>query len=104
MPSTEQFNRYRTIIIKPVISEKSMEDGETNGKYHFCVASGANKVEIQSAIEALFNVRVVAVNTLNVQGKQRRRSPRDRMGRTASWKKAIVKLAPGERIDVIQTR
>jgi large subunit ribosomal protein L23 len=103
MLSDERLNYYRRIIVHPVVSEKSMESGELHSKYHFRVASYANKVEIRRAVEALFNVRVRAVNTLNVQGKTRRRSYRHRIGKTASWKKAIVTLAPGDRIDVIET-
>ena len=103
MLTSEDLNHFRSIIIQPVISEKSMADGEGRGKYHFRVHPRANKVEIRRAIEALFNVRVREVNTLNVTGKIRRRSLRHRPGRTAGWKKAIVQLAPGERIDLIET-
>jgi large subunit ribosomal protein L23 len=103
MLTDERMNHYRRIIIAPVISEKSMADGEGNGKYHFRVASSANKVEIRRAIEALFDVHVRSVNTQNVQGKVRRRSFRHRPGKTAKWKKAVVTLAPGERIEVIET-
>lgn len=101
MLTSEQLNYYRNILIQPVISEKSMEQSESQRKYHFRVHPRANKVEIRRAVEAIFGVRVTAVNTLNVRGKTRRRSYRHRMGRTARWKKAIVELAPGDRIDVI---
>ncbi|HEY3398334.1 MAG TPA: 50S ribosomal protein L23 [Armatimonadota bacterium] len=101
MLSSDQANHFRTIIVAPVISEKAMADAEEAHKYHFRVKKYANKVEIQQAVEALFNVRVLSVNTLNVRGKLRRRSVKHRMGKTADWKKAIVKLAPGDRIDVI---
>jgi large subunit ribosomal protein L23 len=101
MLSSEQMNYYRSILIQPVISEKSMEAVEAERKYHFKVSPKANKVEIARAVEAIFNVRVESVNTLNVHGKARRRSYRHRMGRTAAWKKAIVMLAVGDRIDVM---
>ncbi len=101
MLTSEQLNYYRNILIQPVISEKSMGQSESQHKYHFRVHPRANKVEIRRAVEAIFGVRVTAVNTLNVRGKARRRSYRHRMGRTAHWKKAIVELAPGDRIDVI---
>lgn len=101
MLSSEQLNYYRTILIQPVISEKSMEAGEAQRKYHFKVSPKANKVEIRNAVEAIFNVRVESVNTLNVHGKARRRSFKHRMGRTAQWKKAIVMLAQGDRIDMM---
>lgn len=103
MLTTEDLNYYRSIIRQPVISEKSMSDGETRGRYHFRVDPKANKVEIRRAIQALFNVRVQSVNTMMVKGKARRRSYRHRVGQTAAWKKAIVQLAPGERIEVIET-
>jgi len=103
MLTTEDLNYYRTIIIQPVISEKSMGDGESRGRYHFRVHLKANKVEIGRAIEALFNVRVQSVNTMTVKGKVRQRSHRHRVGKTAAWKKAIVQLAPGERIEIIET-
>ena len=101
MLNSDQLNYYRSILIQPVISEKSMEASETEHKYHFKVHPKANKVEIRRAVEAIFNVRVESVNTLNVRGKARRRSYRDRMGRTANWKKAIVLLAAGDRIDMM---
>ncbi len=101
MLTSDQLNYYRSILIQPVISEKSMAASEAERKYHFKVHPKANKVEIRRAVEAIFNVRVESVNTLNVRGKARRRSYRHRMGRTANWKKAIVMLAPGDRIDVM---
>ena len=103
MLSTEQINYYRRIITAPVISEKAMESGEELGKYHFRVPRHANKIEIRNAIEAIFGVRVRAVNTMNVKGKHRRQNIKHRMGKTADWKKAIVQLAPGDRIDVMQS-
>ena len=77
------------IILKPVITEKSMEM-LTQGKYTFKVAKDANKVEIRQAIEAIFNVKVVKVNTLNVKSKPKR--VRYQEGRTRTWKKAMVTL------------
>ena len=69
---------------------------------HFEVRSDANKVQIRSAIEALFDVHVLKVNTMNVKGKARRRSYRHRTGKTARVKKAIVTLAPGDQIELVQ--
>ena len=103
MLSTQRINEYRRIITAPVISEKSMEAGEEQQKYHFRVPVHANKVEIRRAVEAIFNVRVRSVNTMNVKGKKRRQNVRHKMGKTADWKKAIVQLAPGDRIDVMQS-
>ncbi|MBR1592908.1 MAG: 50S ribosomal protein L23 [Ruminococcus sp.] len=77
------------IILKPVITEKSM-DNLQEGKYTFKVAKDANKTEIKKAVEALFGVEVAKVNTLNVKGKEKRVGRY--VGKTASWKKAVVTL------------
>ena len=103
MLTTEQMNFYRSISLEPVITEKGMEEAETLNKYHFYVHPNANKIEIGRAVEALFNVRVTKVNTMNVKGKVRQRSYRHRMGKTAAVKKAIVTLAVGDHIDLIET-
>ncbi len=79
------------IIIKPVITEKSM-DGLQEGKYTFKVAKDATKPEIKKAVEKLFGVEVAKVTTMNVRGKMKRMGRFE--GRTASWKKAIVTLTP----------
>jgi len=77
------------IIIKPVITEKSMDELQ-NGKYTFKVAKNANKIEIKKAVEALFGVEVAKVNTLNVNGKAKRMGRFE--GRTSDWKKAVITL------------
>ncbi len=77
------------IIIRPVITEKSML-GLAMKKYTFRVMKEANKVEIAKAVEEIFGVKVDKVRTLNVRGRERRRGRT--IGRTPSWKKAIVKL------------
>ena len=77
------------IILKPVITEKSI-DGLQVGKYTFKVAKDANKVEIADAVEKLFGVKVAKVNTMNVRGRAKRMGLHS--GYTASWKKAIVTL------------
>ena len=77
------------IILKPVITEKSM-DGLQAGKYTFKVAKDATKPEIKKAVEQLFGVEVDKVTTMNVNGKMKRLGRYE--GRTASWKKAIVTL------------
>lgn len=77
------------IIIRPVISEKSML-GTAMKKYTFKVAKDANKIEIAKAVEELFNVKVAKVNTLNVRGRLRRQGRSQ--GYTPSWKKAVVTL------------
>ena len=75
------------IILKPVITERST-DLLPQGKYTFKVAKDANKLEIADAVEKLFNVEVMKVNTVSVRGRQKRVGRF--VGKTASWKKAIV--------------
>jgi large subunit ribosomal protein L23 len=104
MITPEMIDRYRTIIIRPVVTEKSMAQAEgpqKRNKYTFLVHASANKTEIRQAVSALWNVRVVSVNTLTVRGKERRQSFRYRPGRTATRKKAVVTLAEGQSIDIL---
>ncbi len=79
------------IIIKPVITEKSM-DGLQAGKYTFKVAKDATKPEIKKAVEKLFGVEVAKVTTMNVKGKMKRLGRYE--GMTPSWKKAVITLTP----------
>jgi large subunit ribosomal protein L23 len=85
----------RNVLIRPVVTEKSTALMQDN-KYTFLVPLTANKVEIRQAVEQIFKVKVLAVNTVRVLGKTKR------MGRTqgkrSDYKKAIVKLAPGQNI------
>jgi len=90
---------FRTIIVRPVITEKTMTEAAERNKFTFEVDSRANKTEIRRAVEALWGAKVTAVNTMTVRGKERRRSFRYGVGRTPTWKKAIVTLAPGYSID-----
>jgi large subunit ribosomal protein L23 len=78
------------VIIKPVITEKSMM-GVAEKKYVFQVAKDANKIEIKKAVEEIFSVKVDSVNTMNVSGKVKRMGVH--VGKTASWKKAVVQLS-----------
>ena len=77
------------IIIKPIITEKSNLAVE-EGKYTFKVAKNATKTDIKNAVEKLFNVKVLKVNTINIDGKKKRVGVHQ--GKTASWKKAIVAI------------
>ena len=77
------------IIIKPIISEQSM-DQIADKKYTFEVKKSANKIEIKKAVEEIFGVKVLSVNTLNMMGKMKRRGQHE--CRRPGWKKAIVKL------------
>lgn len=79
------------VIIKPIITEKTM-GGMPNKKYTFEVAKSAGKIEIAKAIEEIFKVKVLKVNTLNMCGKMRRKGKFH--GYTSSWKKAYVTLKP----------
>ena len=84
-------------IIRPVVTERSYDLME-QGKYTFEVARTAPKEEIAAAVEKLFNVHVVKVNTVNVKPKNKR--VRVVEGKTRQWKKAIVTLAEGETIEI----
>jgi large subunit ribosomal protein L23 len=89
------------IILKPVITEKMTELGEKLNRYGFVVYKKANKLQIKQAIEELYGVDVVSVNTMNYSGKAKSRFTKSGVisGRTNSYKKAIVTLADGETID-----
>jgi large subunit ribosomal protein L23 len=88
------------IIRRPLITEKSTQQKEESRQYAFEVAGEANKIEIQSAVERLFKVKVLQVRTCNVLGKVKRLGRRT--GRRPDWKKAIVTLKEGDRIDFFE--
>ncbi len=85
----------RDIIIKPVITEKSMTGVASGNKYTFRVAKKATKIDIARAVEEIFNVKVAKVNTVNVRGRLRRQGRNE--GYTPSWKKAYVTLVEGSK-------
>lgn len=89
----------RTIIIRPVISEKSYAL-IADGKYTFRVHEKAHKTQIGAAVEEIFGVNVAEVRTAKVRAKPKRRGLHK--GKTRAWKKAIVELAPGERIELFE--
>jgi large subunit ribosomal protein L23 len=92
----------RDVILRPIVSEKSyalLDDGA----YTFIVHPDANKVEIRQAVEAIFNVRVRKVNTLNRKGKRKRNRRAFTYGKRADTKRAIVTLAGGDRIDLFES-
>ena len=93
------------VIVRPLITEKNTDLMEQD-QYTFEVATVANKIQIREAVEKLFNVRVKAVNTMNVKGSRRSRAirrGRSRIhGQERTWKKAVVTLFPGQRIDVFE--
>ena len=91
----------RDVIIKPVVSEKSYALLDT-GAYTFVVHPDANKVEIRHAVESIFNVRVVKVNTLNRSGKRKRNRRSFTFGKRADTKRAVVTLHAGDRIELFE--
>ncbi|MFD8482605.1 50S ribosomal protein L23 [Kitasatospora sp. NPDC059673] len=95
--TSKTYTDPRDVLIKPVISEKSYSLLDEN-KYTFVVAPAANKTQIKQAVEAVFSVKVEAVNTLNRQGKRKR--SRTGFGKRKDTKRAIVTLAEGNRIDI----
>lgn len=88
------------IIVKPLVTEKSHALLDQHGAYTFVVARDANKIEIAHAIEKQFNVKVKDVRTMRYAGKTRRMGRW--AGRRASWKKAVVTLAPGDSIEIFE--
>jgi large subunit ribosomal protein L23 len=89
----------RDILIRPVVSEKSYAAFDAN-VYTFLVAHDANKIEIKNAVEALFSVKVLDVHTQVMRGKEKRIGRF--MGMRPNWKKAIVTLAPGNKIEFFE--
>ncbi len=88
------------ILLKPLVTEK-ISDLNERGKYGFVVDRKANKVEIKKAVEKMYGVNVLNVNTMSYSGKQKTRYTKTQIisGRTKSYKKAIITLAEGEVID-----
>jgi large subunit ribosomal protein L23 len=91
---------YHDVLIRPLITEKSTRIIEI-GQYTFEVHREANKIQIREAVEKTFNVKVKAVNTLNMPRKTRRRGRT--VGTVPGWKKAIVTLQEGQTIDIFET-
>lgn len=88
------------VLVKPLITEKNTLLME-RGQYAFRVHREATKIQIREAVEKTFNVRVKAVNTMNMPRKERRRGRT--WGQVPGWKKAIVTLQPGDSIDIFET-
>ena len=86
------------IVQRPLVTERSMTLRDDEGKYAFRVHPQATKPEIRKAIEELFDVKVVSVTTMNVLGKNKRMGRF--VGRRPAWKKAIVKVAEGQKIEI----
>ncbi|KAB8313994.1 50S ribosomal protein L23 [Tolypothrix campylonemoides VB511288] len=93
--------RLYSIIRAPRVSEKTARLQEVSNQYVFEVATDATKADIKQAVEKLFDVKVEAVNVVNVKGKNK--AFKFRMGRRGDWRKAYVTLAEGQTIDVMAT-
>lgn len=89
-----------SVIERPILSEKSMRAAAA-GQYTFKVRKDANKIEIREAVEKAFKVKVASVNTMVVKGEMRRWGRRP-AGKTPDWKKAVVTLAPGYKIELFE--
>lgn len=92
--------RISDVIIRPIVTEKSMEYGAEN-KYSFEVNKRASKGAISNEIERIYGVDVLDVNTMIVRGKKRRILKTRRFTTTKNWKKAIIKLKEGQSIDLV---
>lgn len=90
---------HRTIV-RPIVTEASSVAYQDRGEYHFEVHPDANKLEIKQAIQQLFGVKVTGVWTSNNRGKDKRVG--QNVGRKAHWKRAIVTLADGDRIEIFE--
>ena len=91
----------RDVIVRPVVSEKSYAGIERNA-YTFLVVADANKTEIKEAVQQIWNVHVVEVNTMNRRGKVKR--TRLGQGKRPDEKRAVVRLAPGDTIEIFETK
>ena len=90
----------REIILRPIMTEKSMRQKEEHNVVTFRVRPDANKVEIRAAVEAVFNVKVAEVRTSAYEGKLKRMGRHQ--GRRPDWKKAVVQLQPGHKIELVE--
>ncbi len=91
---------YYNIVKSPLVTEKTTIQKETSNQVSFKVSRKSNRVEIKRAIENIFNVKVAGVRTMQVKGKTKQRGRI--IGKRKDWKKAIVTLIPGERIDFFE--
>jgi large subunit ribosomal protein L23 len=92
-------NELYQVIKRPVVTEKGADDQTRRNAYHFRVPLDANKVTVRQAIEKIFKVRVMRVNTTHVRGKERRRGWV--AGQRPDWKKAMVTIAEGQTIELL---
>ena len=100
-PKKYAAERLMTVVLAPVVSEKSTFVADKNRQYVFRVADNATKPQVKAAIELLFKTKVQSVTVLNVKGKEKRFGRF--MGRRRNWKKAYVRLAAGQEINFAAT-
>jgi large subunit ribosomal protein L23 len=91
---------FYDLIIEPITTEKTTKQKDEHGQISFSVDPKANRIEIKRSIEKVFNVKVASVRTLNIKGKIKRRGRI--LGKRKDYKKAVVTLMPGERIDFFE--
>lgn len=89
-----------SVLVRPLVTEKTTDQMERENAYTFVVDRDANKIEIRQAVEAEFPVKVTGVRTMRYAGKQRRVGRQ--IGRRAAWKKAVVTLRPGDTIELFE--
>jgi large subunit ribosomal protein L23 len=90
----------RSVLYRPLMTEKSLRQKEEHNTVTFEVARDANKVEIRQAVERVFNVKVTDVRTASIQGKWKRMGRFE--GQRRAWKKAVVTLRPGHKIELVE--
>lgn len=91
---------FYQIIKRPLVTEKGTKQKEQSNQLAFEVDRRANKIQVRNAVESIFKVKVLNVRVMNIKGKERRVGRN--VGRRADWKKAIVRLAPGENIEFFE--
>lgn len=89
-----------SVLKRPLLTEKGTDQKESMNKYLFEVDRGANKIQVKNAVEKIFSVKVDDVHTVNVKGKVKRVGRN--IGKSSDWKKAIVTLKAGEKIEIIE--
>jgi len=91
---------FADILLRPLVTEKSMGLSEAHNQVAFEIHPAANKIQVRGAVERLFDVKVLGVRVLNMRGKEKRFGAR--LGHRKNWKKAIVHLAEGQSLDVFE--
>lgn len=91
---------HRKVLVKPLLTEKATIRREAENEYAFAIDVNANKIDVKRAVEALFDVKVTKVRTVNRTGKNKRMGVHQ--GRRSAWKKAMVTLAAGNTIDLFE--